>query len=71
MSEEDKKVEEKKEDGKPQDITPENAVFLVPLPLLQAVATYLSKRPYEEVAQLLSALTRIPAQDRRELIPKE
>jgi hypothetical protein len=33
--------------------------LLIPVPLAQEIATYLSERPYKEVAHLIAAMTQL------------
>ena len=59
--------EQPKEVGKPAGVPSEHAVFVVPMGLLQSVTSYLTTKPYREVAPFLQELSKIKAQDARNL----
>jgi len=45
----------------------EHAVMLVPFNVMQAISTYLTTKPYNEVAQFIQVLSQIQAQDVRKI----
>ncbi len=61
-----------KKNGKPEDqtvdIPAEHAIVPVPFAVMQAITTYLTTKPFNEVNQFIQALAQIKTVDKRTLI---